>query len=93
MTIDDMRAYIDRLIAELRATRFPEDDELHVHWIDDREQAMAIRASDPVEIYLPHIRSAPANAGPGSTRASMRWSGPRKWKKTLARRWPPAKMA
>ena len=58
----------------------------------DCRSSLWIRASYPVEIYLPHIRSAPANAGPGSTRASMRWSGPRKWKKTLARRWPPAEM-
>jgi hypothetical protein len=31
MTIDDMRAHIERLIAELRAARFPLKDDLHIH--------------------------------------------------------------
>ena len=53
----DLRAHIDRLITDLRITRFPDEDDLHVHWIDDREEAMAINAA-PVEIHLPHIRSA-----------------------------------
>jgi hypothetical protein len=57
MTIDDMRVHIDRLIAELRATKFPFEDDLHIHWIDDREQAFATTDIDPVEIHLPKIQS------------------------------------
>jgi hypothetical protein len=58
MTIDAMRAHIDRLIADLRVTRFHFADDLHVHWIDDREEAMVVIDADPVEIHLPKIRSA-----------------------------------
>lgn len=59
MTIDDMHAHINQLIADLRATRFPEADDLHIHWIGDREEALTITDNrSPVEIRLPHIRSA-----------------------------------
>jgi hypothetical protein len=58
MNLDDaMGAHIDRLIADLRVTQFYVADDLHVHWIDDREEAMAITDADPVEIHLPRIRS------------------------------------
>jgi hypothetical protein len=58
MNCDDMRAHIDRLIAELRQDRFPDPDDLHVHWYDgDRNDAFAISNADPVELYLPQIRS------------------------------------
>jgi len=57
MTLDAMRAHIDRLIANLRVTRFHFADDLDIRWIDDREEAMAITDADPVEIHLPHIRS------------------------------------
>ena len=57
MTIDEMQDHIDKLIAELRATRFPLEDDFHVHWIDDPEGAFAITASDPVEIHIPRVRS------------------------------------
>ena len=40
MTTDAMRAHIDRLIADLRVTRFHFADDLHVHWIDDREESL-----------------------------------------------------
>ena len=58
MTLDAMRAHIDRLIANLRVTRCHFADDLDIRWIDDREEAMAITDADPVEIHLPHIRSA-----------------------------------
>ena len=51
------RDHIEQLIAELRRTRFPCADDLHVHWIDNRDAARAISDIDPVELYLPHIRS------------------------------------
>ena len=57
MTLDAMRAHIDRLIANLRVTRFHFADDLDIRWIDDREEAMAITDADPVEIHLPNIRS------------------------------------
>ena len=57
MNLDDMRAHIDRLIADLRVTRVHFADDLDVRWIDDREEAMAITDADPVEIHLPRIRS------------------------------------
>jgi hypothetical protein len=57
ISLDDMRAHIDRLIADLRATWFQCEDDLHIHWIDDRDEACATTDADPVEIYLPHIRS------------------------------------
>ena len=37
MTLDAMRAHIDRLIANLRVTRFHFADDLDIRWIDDRE--------------------------------------------------------
>jgi hypothetical protein len=58
MNLDDMRAHIDRLIANLRVTRFHFADDLDVRWVDDREEAIAITDADPVEIHLPRIRSA-----------------------------------
>jgi hypothetical protein len=58
MTVDDMRAHIDRLIAELRATRFPLEDDFHVHWIKDSKDALAITdETAPVEVHLPKVRS------------------------------------
>jgi hypothetical protein len=53
MTLDEMRAHIDRLITKLRVTRFHFADDLDVHWIDDREEAMVITDADPVQIHLP----------------------------------------
>ena len=50
--------HIEQLIAKLRASKFPCDDDLHIHWIDDRNEAMALSNADPVEIWLPKIRSA-----------------------------------
>ena len=48
--IDHMRQHVERLIAELRATKFTCEDDFHVHWIDDREKAMALSHADLVEI-------------------------------------------
>jgi hypothetical protein len=56
-SIDEMRAHVDRLIADLRTTRFTQTDDLHVRWIDDREAASAIN-DEPAELNLPHIRTA-----------------------------------
>jgi hypothetical protein len=56
MTIDALRAHIKQLIVDLRETRIPDEDAFHVHWINDGGEAMMIRA-DPVEVYLPQIRS------------------------------------
>ena len=56
MTLDAMRGHIDRLIANLRVTRFHFANDLDIRWIDDREEAMAITDADPVEIHLPRIR-------------------------------------
>jgi hypothetical protein len=58
MTVDDMQAHIDRFIAELRATRFPLEDDFHVHWIENAEAALAITdGTVPVEVHLPKVRS------------------------------------
>ena len=55
--IDHMRQHVERLIAELRATKFTCEDDFHVHWIDDREKAMALSHADLVEIWIPEIRT------------------------------------
>lgn len=60
MTLADMRNHIDKLTTELRATRFPFEDDFPVHWIADPEEAIAITQSDPVEIHIPKVRSVEA---------------------------------
>ena len=58
MTVDGMRGHIDGLIAELLATRFPLQDDFHVHWIENAEDALAITDETvPVEVHLPKVRS------------------------------------
>lgn len=58
-----MRNHIDKLTTELRATRFPFEDDFPVHWIADPEEAIAITKSDPVEIHIPKVRSEPMSHG------------------------------
>jgi hypothetical protein len=54
-TVDDMRLHITHLLAEVRESRFPIPDSFHVHWIDDRNEAIAITDDKPVELRIPTI--------------------------------------
>jgi hypothetical protein len=58
ISLNDMRDHIDQLINELRSTRYPEDDDFHVYWIDEAEEACAFTDDwSPVEIHIPKVRS------------------------------------
>jgi hypothetical protein len=55
---DQQVQHVERLLHQIRASR-PPDDGLTVHWIDDAEQAEAVRDDDRTvfELRLPVIRS------------------------------------
>jgi hypothetical protein len=57
LPIAEAAEHIERLIGELRARKFPDPDDFHVYWINNRDEAIAIADSFPVEVHLPRVRS------------------------------------
>jgi hypothetical protein len=56
MAIQEMREHINLVLQEVRTKHFPLDDDLHVHWIDNRHNAEALGDQDPCEIWIPRIQ-------------------------------------
>jgi hypothetical protein len=57
MTIDEMRQRVEQLLAQIAPGQ---PDDLHVHWINNRDDALALDPADVglFELHLPIIQSA-----------------------------------
>ncbi len=55
ITVNKMRQHVERLVTEMRETIVARPSSLQLHWIENRNEAIAIADDDTIQLRIPFV--------------------------------------